>query len=478
MDPNNEIETLSSSSLKTENQLQTNNMRSNNDFGEEYTASQRRIYQINSTNHFHETIEILEDDDDDEKIGKSDVTSNQEENETIVFVDDELSKSLNEIEASHLSHDSFIRKSQINGELSDINFDLDFDNDFDLEDSKDGSTTSPSPPSPSLQSSEFFNINPVSKEKSRSAFIPSFYNSKNQYLNDIRSMASKQDTVDKCDVSRTKFIWIAMLISIATSIYLIVSSSSKAAVSDELSLFSSTSQGTYNNSELYAWNSQYASRGLHLTVLDALTDDWKPQFDLALSEWDNGIPDALSLTPRKVSRDLECFPKAGFIKVCNVDMGNNGYDSITETFLKNDKIVWSISKINDYYMKNENADRKQYVMCHELGRSFGFLHKDNSNSDIKTQTCMDVTEQYSSHRSPGISQFSMLANIYGIVDRVKEQSGTHPSKNEPHISYRSWAESEYEMEMANETTHTKEENQVHHSDSDKRISYVQSILYH
>ena len=462
MDPNNEIETLGSDSSPRENELQTNNNDTNkkaNEFGEGYAASQRRIYQINLANRYTETFDILED---DEKIGKSVTNSNQVENETIEFVDDPPSNSLNTTEKPHLSHDDFIRKSQINGELSDINFDMDFDNDFDLEDSKGAPTacTPPPPPSHLLQSSEFFNINPVQK-KSRSTLIPSIYYSKNQYLNDIRSTASRGSTIDKHSVSRTRIICIAMLISIATSIYLIVSSTSKSSVNDELSFFSSIPQGAYNKTELYAWRSQYASRGLHLTVLDALSDDWKPQFDLALSEWDNGIPDALSLTTKKVSHDLECFPKTGFIKVCNVDMGNNGYDSITETFLKNNKIIWSVSKINDYYMKNENADRKQYVMCHELGRSFGFLNKNNNSSDINTQTCMDVTEEYSSHRSPGISQFSMLAKVYGIVDGTKEQSN-----NEPQISYRG------STEQAND------ENKRQDYHSGRSISYVKSILYH
>ena len=124
-------------------------------------------------------------------------------------------------------------------------------------------------------------------------------------------------------------------------------------------------------------------------------------------------------------------------------------------------------------MKNENADRKQYVMCHELGRSFGFLNKNNNNSDINTQTCMDVTEEYSSHRSPGISQFSMLAKVYGIVDGTREQSS-----NDQQISYRSSTESDHELKMKNATAQANDGNKRHDYHSGRSIAYVKSILYH
>jgi hypothetical protein len=64
-------------------------------------------------------------------------------------------------------------------------------------------------------------------------------------------------------------------------------------------------------------------KGLSLEVVNALDNDWYEFFYKAISEWDAGSPDVLSLTTSVRSPDStgECASLDGKIKVCNFDYG-------------------------------------------------------------------------------------------------------------------------------------------------------------
>ena len=63
--------------------------------------------------------------------------------------------------------------------------------------------------------------------------------------------------------------------------------------------------------------------GLSLEVVNALDDKWYEYFYKAISDWDAGSPDVLSLTTSVRSPDStgECEALDGKIKVCNFDYG-------------------------------------------------------------------------------------------------------------------------------------------------------------
>lgn len=107
---------------------------------------------------------------------------------------------------------------------------------------------------------------------------------------------------------------------------------------------------------------------LQLEVLNALDSEWHSFFDQAISDWDNGSPDVLSLSTQVVEPDTDCSPVDGVLKVCNGDYGATDWRGINVALVTPDNIITtSTAKMNEYYLQNESDDWKQYTMCHEIG---------------------------------------------------------------------------------------------------------------
>jgi len=104
--------------------------------------------------------------------------------------------------------------------------------------------------------------------------------------------------------------------------------------------------------------------GLRLTLLNALDDDWTEEFELAVADWQES--DALVLSTERVEVDHTCQSKDGVMVVCNANFGETGWVGINENSIVNDRIVASVSKMNEYYLKNSNLDHRRYTMCHEV----------------------------------------------------------------------------------------------------------------
>jgi hypothetical protein len=118
----------------------------------------------------------------------------------------------------------------------------------------------------------------------------------------------------------------------------------------------------------HAWS--FANgQGLNLTIINALDLEWYPFFDLAVSQWDNGTPDSLTLSTQIIDPDYSCSSVDGVLKMCNGDYGNTDWKGINKILLKDGKIVSSSGRMNENYFrqtKGDNADDKQYTMCHEV----------------------------------------------------------------------------------------------------------------
>lgn len=91
--------------------------------------------------------------------------------------------------------------------------------------------------------------------------------------------------------------------------------------------------------------------GLDMTLKNALTGDWQVIFALAVTDWDFGTPDALTLSSEQVSEDSKCEPVQGVIKVCNGDYGETNWRGINNAMLDaGGYIIASAAKMNEYYL--------------------------------------------------------------------------------------------------------------------------------
>ncbi|KAL7535150.1 hypothetical protein ACHAWF_005072 [Thalassiosira exigua] len=158
--------------------------------------------------------------------------------------------------------------------------------------------------------------------------------------------------------------------------------------------------------------------GLSLTILNNLRSgsDWNEYLTTTLSEWDRGIPDAVSFGIRTIARDPDCRAVRRAMKVCNADYGPTEWRGVNQILLQDDMIVTSLAKVNDYYLEGTNRAQKMYTMCHEFGHGLGLGHTDENFHNEDLGNCMDYTERPENNMHPDTPNFQSLAELYGLVD--------------------------------------------------------------
>ena len=120
-----------------------------------------------------------------------------------------------------------------------------------------------------------------------------------------------------------------------------------------------------------AWATR--GEGLTLELQNALDDNWQTEFDAAVKDWQES--DVLTLTTTRVAVDHLCGRVDGVMLVCNGNFGDTGWVGINEVEIQYEKqdgpgfIVSSVAKMNEYYLYNADFEKRQYTMCHEIGRS-------------------------------------------------------------------------------------------------------------
>lgn len=121
------------------------------------------------------------------------------------------------------------------------------------------------------------------------------------------------------------------------------------------------------DSTMYTWQSEYIqpnNGGLHLTLLNALDDTWQDEFYDAVGDWSNSP--ALSLELEKVEVDYDCNRVDGVMIVCNGNFGDTGWVGINQNEIKRDMIVSSVTKMNEFYLRNADYEHRRYTMWYVL----------------------------------------------------------------------------------------------------------------
>lgn len=173
--------------------------------------------------------------------------------------------------------------------------------------------------------------------------------------------------------------------------------------------------GTHSQKDFSRWRS--SGEGLRLNIQNAVTRDWNLYFDLAVKDWDNGTPDALTLTVTYANApDPKCSPIRGIMKVCNDWYGKTGWTGLNEVYYdENGYITYSIAKMNEDYLNGGTDGEKQYVMCHEIGHGLGLPHRDESIANADLGTCLDYTRRPAENQHPDHVDYENLASLYGTV---------------------------------------------------------------
>jgi len=155
--------------------------------------------------------------------------------------------------------------------------------------------------------------------------------------------------------------------------------------------------------------------GLELKILNAMDESWWPYFDTAVSDWDNGNPDTLTLSTETVTAESECTQVDGVMKVCNGDYGDTQWRGLNTCLIVDGIITSSVAQMNEFYLADANDAWHQYTACHEIGHGFGLPHTDESFWNEDLGNCLDYTENPQNNMHPDTPNFEFLEAMYGTV---------------------------------------------------------------
>ncbi|MDP9367784.1 MAG: SH3 domain-containing protein [Chloroflexota bacterium] len=132
-----------------------------------------------------------------------------------------------------------------------------------------------------------------------------------------------------------------------------------------------------------------------------------------------------------------CAPTRGRIEVCNAAYGRTGWLGLAQIRLSSGHIVLGTVKLNDTYFDRAAYNKpawRRFVMCQEVGHTFGLSHNNENRFDLNKGTCMDYTNNPSgksllsstrSNEHPNQHDYDQLATIYrGHVDGTSTTSST------------------------------------------------------
>ncbi len=135
-----------------------------------------------------------------------------------------------------------------------------------------------------------------------------------------------------------------------------------------------------------------------------------------------------------------CRPTLGRVEVCNGVYGENQkWVGIAQIWIYADgHIAQGTVRNNDSYLNNPDKQPerstpayRRYVMCQEVGHTFGLDHQDEDRTNANLGTCMDYTqdpdgsiEGQLSNEHPNRHDYQELSAIYKHLDDVDTAGAT------------------------------------------------------
>jgi len=169
----------------------------------------------------------------------------------------------------------------------------------------------------------------------------------------------------------------------------------------------------------HAWNDYHwasASISLPIPVINSVSGDWQFPLDEALRHWSESIVLDPFISPVDNGNNVrkECPIEKGYLRVCNYDYGTTGW--LGQTVIGFDwfgHIDKARARLNDSYSQYWSLEKKNHIMCHEIGHSYGLAHTRQDGGS--QQSCMDLSNDPLS-QWPNQHDYSQLIAIYAHQD--------------------------------------------------------------
>jgi hypothetical protein len=163
-----------------------------------------------------------------------------------------------------------------------------------------------------------------------------------------------------------------------------------------------------------------------------LTSNWVPQLVAASADWSlSSVLDTVVVAGSTNSKT--CKGILGKVEVCNSKYGNNGWLGIASIWASGSHITQGTVKMNDTYFntaKYNKPEWKNFVMCQEIGHTFGLDHQDENFGNLNLGTCMDYTNDPTTNQHPNLHDYAMLETIYEHLDSNTTVSQSTATNNQ------------------------------------------------
>lgn len=173
----------------------------------------------------------------------------------------------------------------------------------------------------------------------------------------------------------------------------------------------------------HAWGNFHWARSVNPLVLklgDNVSSVWDAYLATASSDWSqSAVLDTTIVSGGTDSR--KCRATNGRVEVCSNKYGRNGWLGVASIWASGDHIVQGTVKLNDTYFstaKYNTAAWKNFVMCQEIGHTFGLDHQDEDFTNPNLGTCMDYTNDPASNQHPNKHDYDQLETIYAHLDTI------------------------------------------------------------
>lgn len=166
-----------------------------------------------------------------------------------------------------------------------------------------------------------------------------------------------------------------------------------------------------------------------LQLLDVVGSNWDSYLRVASSDWT--ASSVLNTTVVAGSGSASsCSAVSGRVKACNAAYGSTGWLGIASISARGSHIAAGTVRVNDTYFNTSTYNTpayRQYVMCQEVGHTFGLGHQDENQTNPNLGTCMDYTRSPASNQRPNQHDYDLLVTIYSHLDSTSTVGTSAPA---------------------------------------------------
>jgi len=160
---------------------------------------------------------------------------------------------------------------------------------------------------------------------------------------------------------------------------------------------------------------------------------WGVNLAAASVDWSqSAVLDTLVVTGQ--ANPKNCRPTAGQDQICNASYGNTGWLGIASIWVSGSHITQGTVKLNDTYFNTPTYNTpawRQFVVCQEVGHTFGLDHQNTNFNDANLGTCMDYTNDpdgtlyhQADNTHPNQHDYDELVLVYSHTDSFNSVSSS------------------------------------------------------